>query len=55
MLENVFNEKLHNLWPSVNINRIVKSISMKWVKYVERIGNGLNIFRFSVKENGGKW
>jgi hypothetical protein len=25
------------------------------MKYLERIGNDLNIFRFSVKENGGKW
>jgi hypothetical protein len=32
------NEELHNLYSSPNIIRIIKSRSMKWARYVARMG-----------------
>jgi hypothetical protein len=35
---NLHNEELHNLYPSPNIIRVIKSRRMRWAGHVARIG-----------------
>jgi hypothetical protein len=42
------NEELHNLYPSPNIVRMIKSRRMRWAGYVARMGKKRNAYRILV-------
>jgi hypothetical protein len=48
------NEKLHNLYSSPSIIRIVKSRWMKWAGQVEQMGEKRNVYRLLVRKPEGK-
>jgi hypothetical protein len=39
------NEKLHNLYSSPSIIRIIKSRKMRWAVHVVRMGKKMNVYR----------
>jgi hypothetical protein len=43
------NEKLHNLYTSPNINRMIKSRRMRWAGHVARMGATRIAYRILVK------
>jgi hypothetical protein len=51
------NEKLHNLYSSPSIIRMIKSRRMKWAGYVARIGEKRNASRILVEsqKEGDHW
>jgi hypothetical protein len=42
------NKELHNLYPSLNIIRMIKSKRMRWVGHVEGVGKMRNEYRILV-------
>jgi hypothetical protein len=42
------NEELHNLYPSLNTIRVIKSRTMRWVKHVARIIEMINEYKLLV-------
>jgi hypothetical protein len=48
------NEKLHNLYSSPSIIRIIKSRRMRWAGHVARIGEKSNAYRILVRKLEGK-
>jgi hypothetical protein len=53
-LRKLHNEELHNLFPSPNIIRIVKSRISKWVGHVTHMGEKRNVYRVLVGKPGRK-
>jgi hypothetical protein len=49
-LKKLHNEKLHNLYSSPNIIRMIKSRMMRWARHVARMGEA-NAYRILV----GRW
>jgi hypothetical protein len=47
-------EKLHNLYPSPNIIRMIKSRGMKWAEHVARMRAKRNAYRILVEKPEGK-
>jgi hypothetical protein len=48
------NEKLHNVYSSPSIIRIIKSRRMKWAGHVARMGEKRNVYRLLVGKPEGK-
>jgi hypothetical protein len=48
------NEELNDLYPLPNIVRVAKSIRMRWVGHVARIGEGRGVHRVLVGKPEGK-
>jgi hypothetical protein len=48
------NEELHNLYSSLNINRMIKSRTMRWAGHVARMGRTRNAYRILVGKPEGK-
>jgi hypothetical protein len=48
------NDKLHNLYSSPNIVRMIKSRSMRWAGHVARMGEGRGVYRVLVGTPEGK-
>jgi hypothetical protein len=46
--------KRHDLYPSPNIVRVIKSIRMRWVGHIARMGEERGVYRVLVKEPEGK-
>jgi hypothetical protein len=49
----LYNEKLHNLYTSPNIIRIIKSRRMRWAANVARMGEKRNVYRLLVGKPEG--
>jgi hypothetical protein len=47
-------DKLHNLYSSPNIVRVIKSRRLKWVGHVARMGEGRGVYRVLVGKPEGK-
>jgi hypothetical protein len=47
------NEELHNLHPSPNIIKMLKSRRMRWAVHVERMGAKMNSYRILVRKPEG--
>jgi hypothetical protein len=47
-------DKLHDLYSSPNIVRVIKSRGMKWAGYVARMGEGRGVYRVFVGSPEGK-
>jgi hypothetical protein len=50
----LYNELLHNLYPSQSIIRIIKSRRMRWAGHVARMGEKRNVYRLLVGKPEGK-
>jgi hypothetical protein len=48
------NEKLHNLYSSPSIIRIIKSRRMRWAGHVARMGEKRNVHRLLIGKPEGK-
>ena len=48
------NEELNDLYCSPNIVRVIKSIRMRWVRHVARMGERRGVFRILVGKPEGK-
>jgi hypothetical protein len=48
------NGELHNLYPSADIIRQIKSRIMKWARHVACMGEGRNLYRVLVGKHKGK-
>jgi hypothetical protein len=48
------NEKLHNLYASTNIIRVIKSKRMRWARRVARMGETRNAYKIAVGKPAGK-
>jgi hypothetical protein len=48
------NDKLHNLYSSPNIVRVIKSRRLRWVGHVARMGEGRSVYRVLVGKPEGK-
>jgi hypothetical protein len=48
------NEELHNLYSSPSINRMIKSMRMRWAGHVGRMGEKRNAYRILVGKSEGK-
>jgi hypothetical protein len=48
------NEELHNLYPSPDIIRQVKSRRMRWVGHIARMGEERKVYKVLVGKSGGK-
>jgi len=48
------NEQLNDLYCSPNIVRVIKSIRMRWVGHVARMGEGRGVYRIMVGKPEGK-
>jgi hypothetical protein len=48
------NEKLHNLYSSPSIIRIIKSMKIRWAGHVARMGEKRNVYRLLVRKTEGK-
>jgi hypothetical protein len=49
-----FGGELHNLYPSPDIIRQIKSNRMRWAGHVARMGEGRNVYRVLVGKPEGK-
>jgi hypothetical protein len=47
-------DELHNLYPSPNIVRVIKSRMMRWAGHVARMGEGRGVYRVLVGRPEGK-
>jgi hypothetical protein len=50
----IVNEKIHNLYSSPNIIRMIKSRRMRWAGHVARMGEPRNAYRILVGKPEGK-
>jgi hypothetical protein len=50
----LYNEKLHNLYPSSNIIRQIKPRRMRWVGHVARMGKERKVYKALVGNPEGK-
>jgi hypothetical protein len=50
----LYNEELHNLYSSPNINRRLKSRMMRWAGHVERMGEKRNAYMILMWNPVGK-
>jgi hypothetical protein len=48
------NEELHNLYPSPNIIRVIKSKRMRWVGYIARMGKRINAYNTWLENLNGR-
>jgi hypothetical protein len=48
------NDRLHNLYSSPNVVRVLKSRRMRWAEHVARMGEGRGIYRVLVGRPEGK-
>jgi hypothetical protein len=48
------NEKLHNLYSSTSIIRMIKTRRMKWARHVARMGEKRNAYRILLGKPEGK-
>jgi hypothetical protein len=48
------NDKLHSLYSSPNIVRVIKSRRMRWAGHVARIGEGRGVYRVLIGRPEGK-
>jgi hypothetical protein len=48
------NDELHNLYPSLNIVRVIKLRRMRWAGHVVRMGEGRGVYRVLVGKPKGK-
>jgi hypothetical protein len=48
------NHKLHDLYSSLNIVRVIKSRRMRWAGHVARMGEGRGVYRVLVGGPEGK-
>jgi hypothetical protein len=48
------NDELHSLYSSPNIVRVIKSMRMRWVGHVARMGEGSDVYRVLVGKPEGK-
>jgi hypothetical protein len=48
------NDKLHSLYSSSNIVRVIKSGRMRWAGHVARIGKGRGVYMILVGRSEGK-
>jgi hypothetical protein len=48
------NDELHSLYSSPNIIRVIKSMRMRWVRHVARMGEGRGVYRVLVGRPQGK-
>jgi hypothetical protein len=48
------NEELHDLYPSPNIARVIKSRRMRWAGHVARMGEKRGVYRVLVGKPEGK-
>jgi hypothetical protein len=48
------NDELHSLYSSPNIVRVIKSMRMRWVGHVARMGEGRCVYRVLVGRPEGK-
>jgi hypothetical protein len=48
------NEKLHDLYPSPNILRVIKSRRMRWARHVARMLEERDVYRVLVRKPEGK-
>jgi hypothetical protein len=48
------NDKLHSLYSSLNIVRVIKSRRMMWAGHVARMGEGRGVYRVLVGRSEGK-
>jgi hypothetical protein len=53
-MRKLHNEKLHNLYSSLRIIRIIKSRRMRWAGHVARMGENRNVYRLLVGKPEGK-
>jgi hypothetical protein len=53
-LRKLHNDKLHNLYFSPNIVRVIKSRRMRWAEHVARMGEGRRVYRVLVGRPEGK-
>jgi hypothetical protein len=53
-LDETANEKLHNLYSSPNIIRMIKSRRMGWAGYVARMGEKRNAYRILAGKPEGR-
>jgi hypothetical protein len=49
----LLNEKLHDLYSSPNIVRVIKSRRMRWVGHVAWMGEERGVYRVLVRKPGG--
>jgi hypothetical protein len=54
MLSSLDNEKLHNLYASPNIIRVIKSRRMRWAGHIGRMGDIRNAYKILVRKSEGK-
>jgi hypothetical protein len=50
----LYNDKLHRLYSSPNIVRVIKSRRMRWAGHVARMGKGRGVYRVLVGRPEGK-
>jgi hypothetical protein len=50
----LYNEELSDLYSSPNIVRVIRSIRMRWVGHVERMGDSRGVYRVLVGKPKGK-
>jgi hypothetical protein len=50
----LYNEKLHNLYSSPRIIRIIKPRRMRWAGHVTRMGKKRNVYRLLIGKPEGK-
>jgi hypothetical protein len=48
------NDKLHSLYSSPNIVRVIKSRRMRWAGHVARMGEGRGVYRVLIERPEGK-
>jgi hypothetical protein len=48
------NDELHSLYSSPNIVRVIKSMKMRWVGHVARVGEGRGVCRVLIGRSEGK-
>jgi hypothetical protein len=51
---NLHNDKLHSLYSSPNIVRVIKSRRMRWAGHMARVGEGRGVYRVLVGRPEGK-